>query len=91
MCLAIPVKIFEISQENGVRAGSAGFGGNVTQVCLDLLPEAQVRDYVVLHAGFAISRVDREEAERTYQDLDSIGLLVGDVTAAPDGLAGQCP
>ncbi|MGO9268924.1 MAG: HypC/HybG/HupF family hydrogenase formation chaperone [Terriglobia bacterium] len=83
MCLAIPVKIFEISQENGVRAGSVSFGGSVTQVCLDLLPEAQVGDYVVLHAGFAISRVDSEEAERTYQDLESIGFLVGDLTAAP--------
>jgi len=83
MCLAIPVKIFEISQENGVRAGSVSFGGSVTQVCLDLLPEAQVGDYVVLHAGFAVNRVDSEEAERTYQDLESIGFLVGDLTAAP--------
>jgi hydrogenase expression/formation protein HypC len=67
MCLAIPVKIFEISQESGVRASGVGIEGSVTEVCLDLLPEAQVGDYVILHAGFAISRIDREEAERTYK------------------------
>jgi len=75
MCLAIPVRILDISEENGVRAGRVGLGTSFRDACLDLLPEARVGDYVLLHAGFAVSRVDREQAERTYQDLESLGLL----------------
>jgi hydrogenase expression/formation protein HypC len=75
MCLAIPGKILDISKKDGVRAGRVEFGGIVKQVCLDFAPEAEVGDYVMVHVGFAISRVDREEAERTYQILEAMGLL----------------
>jgi len=75
MCLAIPGKILAISQENGVRAGRVEFGGIVRAVCLDYVPEAQSGDYVMVHVGFAISQVDREEAERTYALLNEMGLL----------------
>ena len=75
MCLAIPGKILEISNENGVRAGRVQFGGITRDACLDLVPEAQVGDYVLVHVGFAISRVDAEEAERTYKILQEMELL----------------
>jgi hydrogenase expression/formation protein HypC len=75
VCLAIPGKILEI-QSNGVgRAARVEFGGIVRQVSLDFVPEAQLGDYVMVHVGFAISRVDREEAERTYQLLQEMGML----------------
>jgi len=80
MCLAIPGKILDISQKDGVRAGRVEFGGIVNQVCLDFVPEAEVGDYVVVHVGFALSRVDREEAERTYQILEAMGLLEGELS-----------
>lgn len=82
MCLAIPGKILEISEQNGIRAGRVEFGGIVRQVCLDFVPEARAGDYVVVHVGFAISRVDREEAERTYEALESMGMLEGELRAA---------
>jgi hydrogenase expression/formation protein HypC len=55
------------------------FGGIVTQACLDYVPGVQTGDYVFVHVGFAISKVDREEAERTYQALESMGLLEGEL------------
>ena len=79
MCLAIPGKILAISEDNGVRAGRVEFGGIVRAVCLDYVPEAQSGDYVMVHVGFAISQVDREEAERTYALLNEMGLLAGEL------------
>jgi hydrogenase expression/formation protein HypC len=79
MCLAIPGKILDISELNGMRAGRVQFGGVVRQACLDFVPEAVIGDYVIVHVGFAISRVDREEAERTYELLQEMGVLDGEL------------
>jgi hydrogenase expression/formation protein HypC len=79
MCLAIPGKVLEISESNGLRTGRVNFGGIVSQACLDYLPGVEVGDYVIVHVGFAISKVDREEAGRTYQALESMGLLEGEL------------
>lgn len=79
MCLAIPGKLLDVSENDGMHFGRVEFGGTVTQVCLDFVPEAQVGDYVVVHVGFAISRVDREEAERTYEMLQAMGMLAGEL------------
>ncbi len=75
MCLAIPGKILECTEQGGLRAGRVQFGGIVRQVSLDFVPEAQVGDYVMVHVGFAISRVDAEEAEKTYQLLMEMGTF----------------
>ena len=75
MCLAIPGKIVNSQTENGIRVGQVQFGAVTRQTCLDLVPEASVGDYVLVHVGFAMSVVDREEAERTYALLESLGLL----------------
>ncbi|MBZ5705811.1 MAG: HypC/HybG/HupF family hydrogenase formation chaperone [Acidobacteriia bacterium] len=75
MCLAIPGKILDSRDHDGTRAGRVQFGGIVRQVCLDFVPEAVVGDYVMVHVGFAISRVDTEEAERTYKLLEEMGVL----------------
>lgn len=75
MCLAIPGKIVSCEEQNGVRIGRVEFGGLTRETCLDFVPEASVGDYVLVHVGFAISKVDREEAERTYEVLESMGLL----------------
>jgi hydrogenase expression/formation protein HypC len=79
MCLAIPGKILEISEKNGLRTGRVNFGGIVSQACLDYVPEAGIGDYVIVHVGFAISKVDREEAERSYEALESMGVLEGEL------------
>ncbi len=75
MCLAIPGKVAEIQQKEGVRTGRVLFGGIAREACLDFVPEANVGDYVMVHVGFAISVVDKEEAERTYALLESMGVL----------------
>ena len=75
MCLAIPGRVVSIEQRNGLRFGRIEFGGIVRQASLDFVPEAQVGDYVMVHVGFAISRVNAEEAERTYQLLEETGVL----------------
>jgi hydrogenase expression/formation protein HypC len=75
MCLAIPGRILEISVADGARMGRIEFGGIMRQACLDFVPQANVGDYVMVHVGFAISRVDRQEAERTYEELKSTGVL----------------
>ena len=84
MCLAIPGKILTTEDRNGILTGRVQFGGITREICLDFLPEATVGDYVVVHVGFAISRVDREEAERSYQLLESMGLLQGELESDVD-------
>jgi hydrogenase expression/formation protein HypC len=91
MCLAIPGKILEISEKDGLRTGRVDFGGIVSSVCLDFVPEAATGDFVIVHVGFAISRVDREEAERTYEALEAMGLLEAELPPAGEDTTGRAP
>jgi hydrogenase expression/formation protein HypC len=76
MCLAIPGKLLEITTDPaGVKMGRANFGGIVKQVCLEYTPEVQTGDYVLVHVGFALSKVNEEEAARTYQLLEEMKQL----------------
>ena len=75
MCLAVPGKLIGAENIGESRIGKVQFGGVTRQAYLDFVPEAQVGDYVLVHVGFAISRLDAEEAERTYQLLDKLGQL----------------
>lgn len=80
MCLAIPGKILDTQQHDSLRVGRVQFGGIVRQVSLDFVPEAAVGDYVMVHVGFAISRVDAAEAERTYKLLQEMGALEAELS-----------
>ena len=83
MCLAIPGKIESVSGDDPLtRMGKVNFGGVVKEACLAYVPEANVGDYVIVHVGFAISRVDREEAERTYQVLEEMGARQDEMSPA---------
>lgn len=84
MCLAIPGKVLSRENIGGVEVGKIQFGGITRQACLDFVPEARVGDYVIVHVGFAISRVDAEEAERTYQLLESMGVMESELPPAED-------
>ncbi|HWF18354.1 MAG TPA: HypC/HybG/HupF family hydrogenase formation chaperone [Verrucomicrobiae bacterium] len=76
MCLAIPGKVIAIDDDpQGVKMAKANFGGIVKQICLEYTPEVQLGDYVLVHVGFALGRVDEEEARRTYQALEAIQQL----------------
>jgi hydrogenase expression/formation protein HypC len=84
MCLAIPGKVISIGTENDLRIGRVQFGGVTQPVSLDFVPEVVVGDYVMVHVGFAISRVDEEEAELTYRALEQMGMLEGELPPGED-------
>jgi hydrogenase expression/formation protein HypC len=67
MCLAVPGRIVRIFDYQGLRMGDVDFGGVVRRVCLAYVPEAIIDDYTVVHAGFAISMVDQQEAALTLE------------------------
>src|ERR1700685_1002898 len=68
MCLAIPGKVLDVEiNGEGVRMARANFGGIVKQVCLEYTPEVKTGDYVLVHVGFALSKVDEDVAARAYQ------------------------
>jgi len=75
MCLAIPGRILSCDDPGFARAGRVQFGGIVRQVRLDFVPDANPGDYVMVHVGFAISKVDEAEAQRTYELLAEMGAL----------------
>ena len=76
MCLAIPGQILELIDENpDTRRGRVSFGGVVKEVNLVCVPDAIVGDYVVVHVGFAISKVDEEEARQVFEYLKQMDEL----------------
>ena len=75
MCLAVPGKLLSVSGSDSTRMGMVSFGGVSKEACLAFVPEAKVGDYVLVHAGFAISVVDEEEAAQTLEDFRRIGEL----------------
>lgn len=80
MCLAIPGKLVGKQETNGVLTGRVQFGGIVREACLDFLPEAEIGDYVLVHVGFAISRVNEEDAKASLEFLQSNGMLEAELT-----------
>jgi hydrogenase expression/formation protein HypC len=76
MCLGIPGKVIDIHDENGLRMGRVDFGGVRKEACLAYAPEVELGDYVIVHVGFAISKVDEAEALRTLELLGTMGDLV---------------
>jgi len=83
MCLAVPGKVTRITGEEPMtRMGRIDFGGVIKEASLAFVPEALVGDYVIVHAGFALSRVDEEEAKKVFESLRQIDEL-GDL--GPDG------
>jgi len=75
MCLGVPGRVLDI-QEGDLRFGRISFGGVVREVCLEYVPEALVGDWVIVHVGFAISRIDEAEAERVRTYLEEMGELL---------------
>ncbi|MCA9392983.1 MAG: HypC/HybG/HupF family hydrogenase formation chaperone [Candidatus Omnitrophica bacterium] len=77
MCLAIPGKIEEIvTNEDPLQVrGRVNFGGVVKEVCLAYVPDACVGEYVIVHVGFAISKVDEQEAQTVFAYLKEMGEL----------------
>jgi hydrogenase expression/formation protein HypC len=73
MCLGIPGEILEVRDDKGLRVGKVRFAGITREVCLQYVPEAIPGEFVVVHVGFAISKIDAEEAARAYRVLEDLG------------------
>ena len=86
MCLAVPGKVLTKENIGGVEVGQVQFWGITRQVALGFVPEAQIGDYVMVHVGFAISRVDAEEAQRTYEILKELGTLEEELRSEEPGV-----
>ena len=83
MCLGVPGKVIETHQENGLLMGTVDFGGVQREACLEYVPETQIGDYVIIHVGFAISRVSEEEAQETLALLREIADIESEL--GPEG------
>jgi len=75
MCLAIPGRIEQVFEADGMKMGKVDFAGIRKSVCLEYSPDAVCGDYVLVHVGFAISVIDQEEAARTLAILRTSGEL----------------
>jgi hydrogenase expression/formation protein HypC len=75
MCLAVPGKIVDVAGDDPLtRVARVSFGGVIKEICLAYVPEAVVNDYVIVHAGFALSRIDEAEAVRVFEELQRLAL-----------------
>lgn len=80
MCLAVPGKIIEIYSTTDMRMGKVDFGGVIREVCLEAVPDAQIGNYVIVHAGFALSVLSEKEAEDSlaaFRELDDLESGLG--------------
>jgi len=75
MCLGIPGRVTETYREHDVLMGKVQFGGISKRVCLEHVPDVRADDYVLVHVGFALSRIDEDEARRVFEFLDSMNQL----------------
>lgn len=80
MCLAVPGQIEAIYEADAVRMGKVSFGGVRKEVCLAYLSEVGVGDYVIVHVGFAISKIDEQAALETLQTFRQLGILEDELT-----------
>ncbi len=82
MCLAVPGKIMEIYDSSGLRMGKIDFGGVTREACLEALPEANVGDYTIVHAGFALSLLSEAEAQASLDALRELASIEDELGAA---------
>ena len=75
MCLAVPGRVDTLTQRDGTLMAEVDFGGVRKDVCCQYVPEVSPGDYVIVHVGFAIQRLDEESALRTLADFETMGIL----------------
>jgi hydrogenase expression/formation protein HypC len=76
MCLGIPGRITALSDDRGLPMGTVDFGGVRREVCLSYVADqVKAGDYVIVHVGFALSKVDEEEARKTFEALQAMSQL----------------
>jgi hydrogenase expression/formation protein HypC len=83
MCLGIPGKVIELSTDQELVMGKVDFGGVAREVCLAYVPEVKVGEYVIVHVGFALSRLDEAEALARYQLLAELAAAGDEADGIP--------
>lgn len=86
MCLAVPGRVEEIMEKDGVLMGRVNFDGIIKQVCLAYVPDIRVGEYTIVHVGFALTKIDEESAQKTLNTFREMGLLEEEL-ASGDGEA----
>ncbi len=87
MCLGVPGQIVRIDESPiGMTMGIVSFGGVTKEICLAYVPEAVVGDYVLVHVGFAISKIDEEHANDIWAALEEMGELQGNESPTKAGV-----
>lgn len=81
MCLAVPGKIIEVYMSGGMHMGKVDFGGVTREACLEVIPEAQVGQYTIIHAGFALNLLSEEDAQVTLDALREIADIESELAA----------
>ena len=84
MCLAVPGRVLETFRDGEIRMAKVSFGGVARRVCLEYTPEAEPGDYVLVHVGFALTRLDAAEAHRVLALLAELGQLDDAEPPAPE-------
>ncbi len=84
MCLALPGCVVELNESDGVVFGLVDFDGTRREVCFASIPDIAVGEYVIVHVGFAIARVDEESALETIEMFRELGLLDEELNRAPE-------
>jgi hydrogenase expression/formation protein HypC len=90
MCLGIPGKVIDIWDEAGTRMSTVDFGGTTKTVCLAYLPDMRIGEYAIVHAGFAITRLDESSANETLKMFENLGVLQEEL-AGTDGQSRRDP
>ncbi len=75
MCLAVPGRVVSVTEREGTTMAEVDFGGLRKEVCLAYIPDVQVDEYVIVHVGFAIQRLDEASAKETLANFDKLGIL----------------
>jgi hydrogenase expression/formation protein HypC len=75
MCLAVPGRVLSIAEVDGTLMAQVDFGGVRKGVCLQYVPDVAVGEYVVVHVGFAIQRLDEKSAQETLANFERLGIL----------------
>jgi hydrogenase expression/formation protein HypC len=75
MCLAVPGQILSLEDRDGTLMSVVDFGGIKKEVCLQYIPDAAVGEYVIVHVGFAIQRLDEESARKTLAEFEHLGVM----------------
>ncbi len=75
MCLAVPGKVISIEERDQTRMAEVDFGGVTKDVCLEYIPDIRIGEYVMVHVGFAIQRMDELAAQETLANFEKLGIL----------------